>query len=49
MALLDNDNDEMSLSEAIADCNACVGDCAFAYMFDDDCDAAVACILELCF
>lgn len=49
VVFIDNDGNEMSLNEAIADCNSCVGDCAFAYIDEDDCDAAIACILDLCF
>lgn len=49
VTLVDGNGNDMSLSEAIADCNSCVGDCSFAYIDDDDCNGAIACILDLCF
>jgi hypothetical protein len=42
--LQDTDGVDMDLTEAIADCNTCVGECAYAWIDDEDCDAALECV-----
>lgn len=49
VTLLDEAGDDLSLDEAIDICNECIGDCAYAYRGDSDCDSAITCIIELCF
>lgn len=49
LVLVDPNYDDMTLSEAIEDCNTCVGQCAAGYMHDEDpCPDFFTC-LEGCF
>jgi len=49
VTFVDGSGNDMSLADAIADCNTCIGECAWAYIDTDDCDGAIACINDECF
>lgn len=49
LVLVDADDADMTLDEALADCNTCVGQCAAGYMAEEDgCPDFFTC-LEGCF
>ena len=49
LVLVDENDADMTLAEALEDCNTCVGTCAAGYMDADDCDALGDCLTQNCF
>ena len=45
----DTEGNEMTLAEVLADCNVCIGECAWAYIDIPDCDGAIDCVVADCF
>ncbi len=43
----DQNGNDMTTDEVVADCNDCIGACSGGYM--DDCDGAFDCVIQNCF